>query len=63
MSRRIYCPPRRHARPDGRGTTPGVKFRHALLLPPEFGRAREPMFPAGRSPARGPMFRAGAGCL
>jgi hypothetical protein len=32
--RRIYCPPRRHARPNSGGTTPGTKFRHAPLLSP-----------------------------
>jgi hypothetical protein len=53
MGRRIYCPPRRRACPDGGGTTPDAKFRHAPVLPPEILRdaranvSRQP-FPRAR---------------
>jgi hypothetical protein len=39
--RRIYCPTRRHASPDGGGTVPNAKFWRAPRLPPEISRGAQ----------------------
>jgi hypothetical protein len=55
----IYCPPCRHASPDGGGTAPSAKFWRAPLLPPEFSWGA--LANVSAVPARPPTFLAGAG--